>query len=116
MARHGCACARVLDAVVGDVMEVTMDDKKTKEEAVSKDDNYEYFRTKAERTAQRVIVFHAVEEKLKGVDYRGQQWDLHRKKWDAIAAHSMEIATWAAYDWFLKTNGTPVDVDEANGD
>lgn len=87
------------------------DDDATKD---AKTRRIEKLRDYAIKAAERTMLFHAVEERLKETDYQGQQWDLCRKKWLRISSRSMEMATDFAYGWFLEVGGEPIDLDEEN--
>jgi hypothetical protein len=76
----------------------------------------EKLRDYAIKASERAMLFHAVEERLKETDYRGEAWDLARKKWLVISARSMRIATELAYEWFLEIGGEPVDIDKERDD
>lgn len=89
------------------------DDDATKD---AKTRRIEKLRDYAIKAAERTMLFHAVEERLKETDYQGQQWDLSREKWLRISARSIVIATDLAYRWFLEIGGEPVDTDEDNND
>lgn len=89
------------------------DDDATKD---AKTRRIEKLRDYAIKAAERTMLFHAVEERLKETDYQGQQWDLSREKWLRISARSMVIATDLAYGWFLEVGGEPVDAGEDNND
>ena len=93
-----------------------MDESMTDEEVVAKTRRIEKIRDYAIKASERAMLFHAVEERLKDTDYRGQQWDLARKKWLVISSRSMRIATELAYRWFLEIGGEPVDIDEESDD
>jgi hypothetical protein len=88
----------------------------TDEEAVAKTRRIEKLRDYAIKAAERTMLFHAVEERLKETDYHGKQWDLSKKRWLRISSRSMEIATDLAYRWFLEIGGEPVDIDEERDD